>query len=270
MKKLPTRKELLEPTVQVFEELGGSANTDEIYEKIVEKLELTDSVVEIVNGKTGQSALQYDLSWVRWILKKQGVLSNIGRGLWVLNRNQPKNIIASIKETKINKFDEKAAEEEIADSEEWKKTVIEIINEKMSPNAFERLIQRILREVGFSQVEVTGRTGDGGIDGKGIAKINGILSFHVIFQCKKYKGKVSSSDMRDFRGAMVGRTDKGLFITTGTFTREAVREANRDGAPAIDLMDGVKIAEKLKELNLGVKTELKEYMSVDEKWFETF
>ena len=127
-----------------------------------------------------------------------------------------------------------------------------------------------MREKGFSQVEVVGKTGDGGIDGRGIAKINGILSFHIIFQCKRYKGKVSSSEIRDFRGAMVGRTDKGLFITTGTFTRDAIREANRDGAPAIDLMDGEKIAEKLKELNLGVDIELREHITVNKKWFENF
>jgi restriction system protein len=128
------------------------------------------------------------------------------------------------------------------------------------------LIQRILREKGFTQVEITGKTGDGGIDGRGIAKINGILSFHIIFQCKRYKGKVSSSYIRDFRGAMVGRTDKGLFITTGSFTREATR----DGAPAIDLMDGNKIAEKLKELNLGIDVELREHVTVNETWFENF
>ena len=129
------------------------------------------------------------------------------------------------------------------------------------------MIQRILREKGFSQVEVTGKTGDGGIDGKGIAKINGILSFHIIFQCKRYKGTGAT---RDFRGSMIGRTDKGLFITTGSFTRDAIREANRDGAPAIDLIDGEKLVEKLKELNLGIDVELREHITVNEKWFENF
>ncbi|HMQ43171.1 MAG TPA: restriction endonuclease, partial [Mariniflexile sp.] len=150
--------------------------------------------------------------------------------------------------------------------------VINVITENLTPSAFERLIQRVLREKGFTQVEVTGRTGDGGIDGRGIAKINGILSFHIIFQCKKYQGKskVGAKDIRDFRGAMVGRTDKGLFITTASFTREAIFEATRDGAPAIDLMDGEKLAEKLKELNLGLKVELKEFVRVDKDWFKNF
>jgi restriction system protein len=143
-----------------------------------------------------------------------------------------------------------------------------VLTQKLDPSAFERLVQRLLRESGFIQVEVTGRTGDGGIDGKGIAKIHGFMSFHVLFQCKRYKGSVGSSEIRDFRGAMVGRADKGLFITTGTFTPAALKEATRDGAPPIDLVDGIELAEKLKELELGMKIELVEKVIIDESWFE--
>ena len=125
-----------------------------------------------------------------------------------------------------------------------------------------------MRESGFVQVEVTGRTGDGGIDGKGIARLHGFMSFHVIFQCKKYQGSVGAGEIRDFRGAMVGRADKGLFITTGTFTPAAVKEATRDGAPPIDLVDGDQLAVKLKELSLGVRTELVESVTVDSEWFK--
>ena len=168
MKKLPTRNELMSPTIEVIKELGGSANTDEIYEKIVEKLQLSDSLVEVINGKTGQSELQYNLAWVRTVLKNQGILSKVGKGIWVLSENKPIEI-AILEKPKVKEIDEKLADEEVSDAEEWKKNVIEIITEKLSPNAFERLIQRILREKGFSQVDVTGKTGDGGIDGKGIA-----------------------------------------------------------------------------------------------------
>jgi len=137
----------------------------------------------------------------------------------------------------------------------------------MTADAFERLVKRMLRESGFVQVEVTGRSGDGGIDGKGIVRVGGLLSFHVLFQCKKYQGSVSAGAMRDFRGALVGRADKGLFVTTGTFTHDATREATRDGAPPIDLIDGDQLADKLKELGLGIKTELVESVDVDAEWF---
>ena len=142
-----------------------------------------------------------------------------------------------------------------------------ILTKSLSPAAFERLIQRVLRQSGFIQVEVTGRTGDGGIDGKGIARIHGFMSFHVVFQCKRWQGVVGSGEIRDFRGAMVGRADKGLFITTGTFSRDAIKEATRDGAPPIDLVDGDLLADKLKELQLGVTTTMIESVSVNESWF---
>ena len=143
-----------------------------------------------------------------------------------------------------------------------------ILTKEITPDAFERLTKRLLRESGFVQVEVTGRSGDGGVDGKGIIRIGGLLSFHVVFQCKKYQGSVGASHMRDFRGAMVGRADKGLFNTTGTFTRDAIKEATRDGAPPIDLVDGDQLADKLKELGLGIKMEVVEKVNVDEEWFK--
>ena len=141
----------------------------------------------------------------------------------------------------------------------------------MEPAAFERLVQRLLREAGFIQVEVTGRSGDGGVDGKGIMRLGGMLSFRVIFQCKRYQGSITPSQIRDFRGAMVGRADKGLFITTGNFTKEAVREATRDGAPAIDLIDGDQLVEKLKEFELGVRTKKieVEQVAIDGNWFSS-
>ncbi len=141
----------------------------------------------------------------------------------------------------------------------------------MPPDAFERLVQRMLRESGFIQVKVTGRSGDGGVDGKGIMRLSGLLGFHVIFQCKRYRGSVGASQVRDFRGAMVGRADKALLITTGNFTKDAVREATRDGAPAIDLIDGELLVGKLQELGLGVETKLVqvEHIEIEHDWFKS-
>ena len=136
----------------------------------------------------------------------------------------------------------------------WQHKINELLLQ-MSPSAFERLCQRLLRESGFTQVEVTGRSGDGGIDGIGVLRLGGFLSIRVLFQCKRYKGSIGTGVVRDFRGAMVGRTDKGLIVTTGNFTPAAKREATRDGAPEIDLVDGEQLIDKVKELSLGVSTE---------------
>ena len=135
----------------------------------------------------------------------------------------------------------------------------------MKPDAFERLAQRILREAGFVKVEVTGRSGDGGIDGIGVLRVN-LLSFQVLFQCKRYQGSVGSGAVRDFRGAMVGRSDKGLIITTGTFSGDAKKEATRDGAPPIELIEGDSLCDLLKSLKLGVATEMVERIIVDADW----
>ena len=152
-------------------------------------------------------------------------------------------------------------DEDIENEEVWKEKLLDVLY-NISPAAFERLAQRLLRESGFFQVEVTGKSGDGGIDGKGIVRVSGLLSFHVIFQCKRYRGSVVPSQIRDFRGAMQGRADKGLFITTGTFTKEAIKEAMRDGASPIDLIDGEVLCEKLKELKLGITTEFIEQINI--------
>jgi restriction system protein len=137
----------------------------------------------------------------------------------------------------------------------------------LRPAAFERLCQRLLRESGFVEVRVTGQSGDGGIDGVGIVRLGGLLGFPVLFQCKRYRGSVGASAIRDFRGAMIGRADRGLSLTTGTFSREARQEATRDGAPPIDLVDGEQLLDKLKELGPGVQIKMVERVRVVPEFF---
>lgn len=93
-----------------------------------------------------------------------------------------------------------------------------------------------------------------------------LVSFRVLFQCKRYDGSVGANIIRDFRGAMQGRADRGLIITTGTFTQSAQAEATRDGAPLIDLIDGEALCDLLKDNKLGVKIEMVEAVSVNTAW----
>jgi restriction system protein len=152
---------------------------------------------------------------------------------------------------------------------DWQDEMLNVLQE-IPPDKFERLCQRMLRELGFINVEVTGRAGDGGIDGKGMLRLGGILSFPVVFQCKRYKGSVSPSQIRDFRGSMIGRADKGLFFTTGNFSRDAMKEAQRDGAPPIDLLDGYQFVDNMRKLGLGVDIEIEkiEKVKVKKDWFK--
>jgi restriction system protein len=287
MSRVPQYNQLMNPLLRALRDLGGSGSVDEIYEKVAENLRLPEEVLAIPHNpeKSNQTEVQYRLAWARTYLKKYGVLENSSRGVWVIAPEQrhiekvdPQEVVRVVRELSRSERAAKGVEtsaDESTDDEapeevrSWRTQLYNVLTQKLDPSGFERLVKRVLRESGFVHVEVTGRSGDGGIDGKGIARLSGMLSFHVIFQCKRYQGAVSSGHIRDFRGAMVGRADKGLLLTTGTFTRDAIREATRDGAPPIDLIDGDQLADKLKELGLGLKTEFVEKVSVDEGWFLT-
>ena len=280
--KLPTFDRLMNPLLRSLRALGGSGSIEEIYDKVVELEKLPDDVLSQLHDpeKSNQTEVGYRLAWARTYLKKYGLLENSARGVWALTAKaketeqvDPQNVVRTVRSLDNKKSPETdidiSVPAEVSQEEKWKQSLHSILTQKLSPAAFERLVQRLLRESGFTQVEVTGRSGDGGIDGRGIARIHGFMSFHVLFQCKRYKGSVPSSEIRDFRGAMVGRADKGLFITTGTFSPAAVKEATRDGAPPIDLVDGNELSDKLKELGLGVRKETIEIVRVDEVWFES-
>ncbi|MBD3184349.1 restriction endonuclease [Candidatus Poribacteria bacterium] len=279
-KDIPKFTDFMNPLVMAMKSLGGSGTIEEINNKILDITLLNDDQLEILHNPNAgsQTEVEYRIAWVRSYLKRYGVLENSRRGVWTLTTKgreignlDPKDVqrvvrqqLKSERENTENIDDD--SPEEIDEESSWRDKLISIIL-KIEPSAFERLAKRILRESGFIQVEVTGQSGDGGIDGKGILRLGGLISFNVIFQCKRYSGSVSSSQIRDFRGAMIGKADKGLIITTGNFTRNAMQEAIRDGAPTIDLIDGDKLVDLLKELELGVKTETVEKVIIDSDWF---
>lgn len=276
---VPTFDEMFNPVLQALRDLGGSGSIGEIDEKVAEILQLSDDDMNAIH-KDNRTQLSYRLAWTRNYLKRYGLLENSSRGIWVLtplglkteavDGAEVKRAVRELDvETNIEEAVEEGKEPESSDVHLWEEQLLSKIQE-MHPDVFERLCQRILREAGFIQVEVTGKSGDGGIDGVGIIRISGFLSFHIIFQCKRYAGSVSAGQIRDFRGAMQGRADKGLFITTGTFTRDAKKEAVRDGAPPIDLIDGSELVSKMKELNLGVQVKTEEVVEIDSQWLEDF
>jgi len=272
---IPTFDYLMNPLIDALKSLGGSGTAEEIFNKVVEIAGLSDEQLKVIHkGRVDQTEVEYRLAWSRTYLKKYGLLENSTRGVWALTpagsrieHVDEKEVLRVVRsQLKVSHNEEEVEEAAIVAG--WREQLLDSIL-KMSPAAFERLSQRVLRESGFTQVEVTGRSGDGGIDGKGIMRLGGLLSFHVIFQCKRWQGAVTASTVRDFRGAMVGRADKGLLVTTGAFTKDAVKEATRDGAPPIDLVDSDQLIDKLKELGLGVQTRIveKEEVIVDHDWF---
>ncbi len=281
--EVPTYNNMMCELFQAMKELGGSGTIREIDDKTIEILGVPIEVQEIMHGSSSKTEIEYRLAWTRTYMKKVGILENSSRGVWSLTSKgrelekiDPIEIVQKVREmTSLNRKDapninieDENLENDGVDTpdeiQSWREKLKNILM-NLKPDAFERLTQRILRESGFTQVKVTGKTGDGGIDGMGIVKLNGIISFHMLFQCKRYTGTVGAGEIRDFRGAMQGRADKGLFITTGKFSTPAIEEANRQGATPIDLVDGDELVEKLKELQLGVAP-VNDYV-IDEAWF---
>ncbi len=272
--------DLMNPCLQAIHALGGSGTNSEIEEKVTRLLALSEDEVNYIH-RGNVTKLDYLLRWARNYLKRAGILENSARGVWSLTdkgqklkKIDPKDIIRQVASLDANRK-KRTIKEPAADNQDeveelsWQDELVELIK-SMPADSFEKLSQRLLRELGFKNVEITGRTGDGGIDGKGILNIGSIITFRVVFQCKRYKGSVSAGAVRDFRGAVQGKADKGLLITTGTFTREARAEAQRDGALAIDLLDGNDLATKLKESRLGVGVVLVEKVTINPDWYKSF
>lgn len=280
---IPAYNDMMQELFQAIKELGGSGTIQEIDDKTIEILGLSPDILAVMHGDSSKSEVEYRLAWTRTYMKKVGILENSTRGVWALTTSgrelqaiNSEEIVKKVREMtslKVKDTEKFCLEDQNLENDgvdmpdeiqTWREKLKNVLK-NLKPDAFERLTQRLLRESGFTQVKVTGRTGDGGIDGMGTIKLNGIISFHMLFQCKRYVGTVSASEIRDFRGAMQGRTDKGLFITTGKFSSSAIEEANRPGTTPNDLIDGDELVEKLRELQLGVAP-VNDYI-IDDAWF---
>lgn len=280
----------MNPVIAALKQLGGSARADEVCSTIAEELNLPDEVLD-KTLKNGVSRYENQVHWARFYLAKTGYIDSSKRGVWALTEkgqniaelteDQMREIIQEVQSKTAKAKPEKKIEietpQEIIDVDETAPPDVSNLNHKeqlllilksLPPSGFERVCQRLLREAGFEKVTVTGRSGDGGIDGHGVLQLNPFVSFQVLFQCKRYDGSVSSPQIRDFRGAMMGRAEKGIILTTGSFTADAKREAMRDGVQPIELVDGEKLIEMFEKLELGVKP--RTTYDVDETFFEPF
>lgn len=288
---LPKHNDLFLPVMSALRNIGGAADNDQLIEKVTQLLNLSDELTAIPHKGGPYTEIGYRIAWVKSWLKWAGMVDNPQRGVWVLTekgRNATDMEIQDVpnrRRATVPRLPKKAKRnlapveqepdgaatpneiDELGDSE-WQIALIDLVKAMEAP-AFERLARLLLLRLGFSHVEVAGRSGDGGIDLIGTVKINNVLSFRVLAQCKRYKDTVGPGDIRNFRGAMQGRTDKGIFITSGRFTREARNEASRDGVPAIDLIDGETFALLLKDLKMGVEVQMVERVVLTPEFFKS-
>ena len=283
-KEMPNYSDLINPTLKALQALGGSATINEICSEVIKIMQLPESIIDFQHSdKSSQTEIQYRLAWARTYLKLYGIIEKTQRGVWAIRPehedihsvniddciNTVRNLSTNKKSINTDpKKDNNLEDDGVEFPDEnkpWREHLHNILI-SMDPFAFERLAQRVLRESGFCEVEVTKKTGDGGIDGYGRVKINGMFSFKVAFQCKRYSKTVPSSDIRDFRGSLTTDIEKALFITTGTFSKPAQDEAVTSGKIQIDLIDGEDLINRLAELRIGL-TPVTEY-EIDEKFFK--
>lgn len=279
--KIPEYSKLVEATYAALKFLGGSGKNNEINDKAVEILNLSDEVCSIPHlNSSSLSEVNYRLAWARTLLKNYGAIENSARSVWSITVGfsnvdnvdgdyielncKKSNPVTTVSESTEEAQMEAAGVEVPEEVKPWRTKLHKVLTE-MNPYAFERLTQRLLRECGFDDVKVTKKSGDGGIDGTGKLKINGIFSFNIAFQCKRYQGTVGAPDIRDFRGSLTTDIEKGVFITTGLFSKQAIEEASNPGKQQIDLIDGEEFITKLTEFGIGVK-EVKDY-EIDEDYF---
>lgn len=277
---VPNYSQLIEVTYIALKELGGSGKNNEINEKAALLMNLSDEILSIPHlGNTNLSEVNYRLAWARTLLKNHGAIENSARSVWSItpafsNKDKvdgdyiEKNCRKANPNTSTEEITEELMEEAGVEIPEeikpWRKKLRNVLI-NMNPYSFEKLTQRLLRECGFDDVRVTKKSGDGGIDGTGRLKINGIFSFNIAFQCKRYQGSVGAPDIRDFRGSLTTDIEKGVFITTGAFSKQAIEEASNPGKKQIDLIDGEEFISKLAEFGIGVH-EIKDY-EIDEEYF---
>ncbi len=215
----------MKPIIEVLLDSGGSATSSEVAEKVIERMNIPDEEQSVIL-KSGQSRVYNQVHWARMYLVNGGILDSSKRGVWTLtalgNKTHPETFDAlkffktvhkqyvSKKEAEAEASqDDAVGEEPISEvTGDYRPNLLGIIR-SLPPAGFERLCQRLLREHGFEQVNVTGKSGDGGIDGVGILQVNKFVSFTVLFQCKRYEGSVTPSQVRDFRARWRGVPTRG-------------------------------------------------------------
>ncbi|MEO8413307.1 MAG: restriction endonuclease [Ginsengibacter sp.] len=271
----------INPVLTALQSNGGAGGSSDVIEQIIDKLGISDVELEETTSN-GQSRIRNQIQWARFYLFKAGLIDNAQRGIWRLTNEGLdkkltddgvyelfKGVQDSIKKTPTSKTQKTESKFENIPTEDEEHS-IDLINliQSLPHTGFEKLCKRLLTEIGINEIVITGGTSDQGIDGKGIVKLNDVVSLNIVFQCKRYKETVSPHHVRDFRGAMQGRGEKGLIITTGRFTKEAKSEANRDGVTPIELIDGNRLIELFEKYRLGLKPVT--VFEIDHEFFKGF
>jgi len=266
----------LDPILGALDEYGGSATPQQVKEMIARDLNLP---IEVTTRRLRSGLYQYsnDVDQAKYYLAAAGYIDSSQWGRWTLTEigfdgldedagehlALYRKLYRQFAETRKGRRLGQRNEDEnrrrsTTDADALPKNPTLAAIHAMEPAIFEYLCVKLLRTMGLESVTVTGATRDKGIDGVGVLQVMRFLRFRILFQAKRYAGDIYASQVRDFRGAIQGRSDRGIFITTGTFTPEARAEAMRDGVPPVELVDGEELAGLVDRLQINLKPSIDE------------
>jgi restriction system protein len=278
------------PIIGALRDLGGAAPAREAVDLAIEKLNIGDDE-RAERTKSGSLRVENQAHWARNYLVWAGLIDGSKHGLWKLtdegwslrledqNAETAHELFKRVRaehsgewgqgqqddngdpEQPPEPVDEHEAED-VALTNDLRSTVL-----NLSPGGFENLCKRLLTELGLEQLRTVGQAGDRGIDVEGHLRISSVVSFRVGVQCKLYAdgNQITPRLVREFQGAL-GHFDRGIFMTTSVFTKQAEEQATSPGYKPIDLIDGERLVGLLISHRLGVK----QVTIVDQGFFAPF
>lgn len=283
---LPSYDRLMWPALLALRDLGGVGTLNEVLPKVAARERFSKAQQALMLPSGRRTILRDRVGWALSYLKLAGVLYQPRRGAYalgvraeslseadmpalnVLVRSRRADVVArqnAGEQTESVAEDPEVVSEEAEPPSDWREKLLKVVR-AMPPSGFEKLCRSLLLATGLSDVDVTGGTGDGGIDGVGVLRI-GLLSFKVVFQSKRYSGTVGPEAIRSLQAVVQGHADRGLLFTTGRFSDSAKSEAQQDGRTRIELIDGARLCELLREHKLGVSTRQVEVVEIDTEFF---
>ncbi|MEE8194007.1 MAG: Mrr restriction system protein, partial [Dehalococcoidales bacterium] len=219
---IPSDKYIELPLLQEIQVAGGEAKPSKLYDKVAKHFpQLTLADQKVRHPRTGQLIWANRIRWTRQHLVNKGEIDASIRGIWRITGKGRARLGVVSSPTPSPPLTPASAIGELLDREKQQiRTQLHELLMNMHPQQFEEFAAKLLESLDFTDVEVTKYVGDGGIDGFGNLEM-GVVKVKAAFQVKRWRNNVPPAEINQFRGAIQGEFDQGIFITTSDFSDEA-------------------------------------------------
>jgi len=266
----PKQSEIEIPLLLEIDKAGGKARPQDVYAKVAQHFsQLTAEDLERhLESSPSINKWQNHVQWARQKLIVKGELDGSVRGVWKLTDLGKKRIEVTPTPSPVPppKPEEITLQDLLESHESAVRARLADKLRNLDPTDFEVFSKDLLQALGFAEVKVTQRSRDGGIDGFGKLR-QGIVKIDAAFQCKRWQGVVPRPEIDRFRGAISGKFDQGIFLTTSSFSQEALDASIRPGAVPIIMVDGEKMLELMIQNGIGVLRRPLQLLDIDEDFF---